>query len=119
MSEETNDDGMLDDLHEGVEALRSLSRESSHPLSEKAVVTMQRLEQAVPAAKQQARRWRHLLKEKALAAAQRTDDAVHRHPWLSTLGALGLGFLAGYAITVAVSGGDEDEGDGAGEAGGV
>ena len=109
MNEDLLDDGILDDLHEGVEALRTVSRSQSNPLSPAAVATIQRLEAAVPIARQQVRQWRQRIKEKALRAAKKTDAVAHEYPWIFTLTALGLGVLTGFLVAYTTTGGHGDD----------
>ncbi len=94
-----SDDELFDDLHEGVEALRSISKTSSIVMSEKAVESLRRLESTVPAARNRLRKWKEKLKDEAMMAAQHTDQAAHKYPWIFTLSGLGLGFLAGLVLT--------------------
>jgi len=101
------DEEMFDDLHEGVHALRTISRTKSSALTEKAVETLHRLETTVPAARDQLRAWKEQLKNRAMKAAQKTDQAAHEHPWIFTLSALGFGLLAGMVIAHSM---DEEDG---------
>ncbi|MBI4025479.1 MAG: hypothetical protein HY360_10900 [Verrucomicrobia bacterium] len=96
-----SDDEMFDDLHAGVEALRALT-----PLSPKAAELADRIEHTVPIAKNKFRAWKERLKGQAVWAAQKTDQVVRDHPWISTLSALGLGVLAGMALSSSL---EEDE----------
>ncbi len=91
-------DEMFDDLHEGVEALRSIADNKSHPLSERAVQSLQRLENAMPIARDRFRAWKERLTTQAVKAAEKTNEAAHEHPWIFTLSALGLGLLAGLVL---------------------
>ncbi len=91
-------DEILDDLHEGVEALRVLAQTRSIPLSNQAILTLQRLENSVPVARQEFRLWKQTLAQSALKAAQKTDEAIHKHPWFFALSALSLGFLIGLIL---------------------
>ena len=99
MSSYDSDVEVFDDLHIGIEALRKASTSRSIPLTEKAKETLQRLEDKVPAAKEQLREWKLRIKDQAVRAAKKTDEVIHEYPWHFTLGALGLGVLAGLAIT--------------------
>ena len=92
------DDEMFDDLHEGVEALRSVIRTRSIPLSPKAAETSQRLENTVPTARNQFNAWKISLKKQAVTAAQKTDRMIHDHPYSSLLGAFAFGMLVGWTL---------------------
>ena len=101
------DDELFDDLHEGVEALRTAAQENNLVLSERASQSLQRLKTSVPAIRHRTREWKDRLRTQAVKAAQKTDQAAHRHPWAFALGALGLGILAGFAIADTPSESDE------------
>ncbi len=109
MNEDIPDDGMLDDLHEGVAALRDISLSTSTPLSQAAVATIQRLETSMPVARQKVRQWKQRIKDKALRAANKTDQVAHEYPWIFTLSALGIGLISGFVIARISSGSDEEE----------
>jgi ElaB/YqjD/DUF883 family membrane-anchored ribosome-binding protein len=98
-------DEMLDDLHSGVEALRSVANTNSISLSEKAVKSLKRLESSVPVAQKKFQNFKERVKEQAVKAAQQTDEAAHNHPWKFTLGALGVGLIVGLLL----SGSDDDK----------
>ena len=91
-------DEMFDDLHEGVEALREIADNRSISFSEKAVQSLRRLEDTMPAARNRFYAWKERLTDQAVKAAESTNEAVHEHPWIFTLSALGLGLLAGLAF---------------------
>ena len=93
------DGEIFDDLHSGVSALHDIAQSRSGALSQKAVETLQRLENAVPTARGKFLQWKQRLKGNAVKAAQKTDQAVHDYPWIFTLSALALGVLAGLAIS--------------------
>jgi ElaB/YqjD/DUF883 family membrane-anchored ribosome-binding protein len=94
-----SEDEMLDDLHVGVEALKSVARNQAIPLSSRAMESISRLESSVPVAQSRFRLWKTKVKEKAVLAAQHTDKAAHNNPWAFTLGALGVGFLVGLLMS--------------------
>jgi ElaB/YqjD/DUF883 family membrane-anchored ribosome-binding protein len=102
------DDEMFDDLHQGVDALRTVAQTRSSSLSDKAVETLQRLEAAVPAARDRFNEWKSVIADKAVSAAKSTDRAAHEHPWYFTLGALGLGLLTGMLVSKACQSEDEE-----------
>lgn len=93
-----HDDEMLDDIHEGVTALRAVVLHQAMPLSEKATVTLQRLEKSVPIARNRLRLLKQKIAEGALKAARKTDKAMHAYPWFFTLSALGAGLVAGWLL---------------------
>ncbi len=99
------DDEMFDDLHQGVEALRTIAKNKSIPLSEKASESLFRLQTNVPIARDKFRAFKERLKDQTLQAARKTDQVAHQNPWSFTLGALGLGLLAGLLL----SDGNEEE----------
>lgn len=100
------DDEMFDDIHQGVEALRSLTVNATNSLSERATESLERLETAVPRARQRLQVWKQLIAANAAKAVNKTDEAAHRHPWLFIVSALGLGVLTGMVLR----GGDEGDG---------
>ncbi len=100
------DEEMFDDLHEGVRALRTISKTKSSALTERAVETLHRLETTMPAARDQLRVWKEQLKNQAVKAVQKTNQVAHEHPWIFTLSALGFGLLVG--ITIAHSADEKD-----------
>ncbi len=97
---------MFDDLHEGVEALKEVVTGQSVPLSQKAVESIQRLENAMPLVRSRYAALKKQIADGAVRAAKKTDLAVREHPWLFALSALGMGLLVGAAVT---SSSDEDE----------
>ena len=92
------DDEMFDDLHQGVEALRTVVETQSMPLSKRAVATLQRLENTMPAARIELRLWKQKLTRGAVKVAQKTDIVIHEYPWFFMFSALGLGLLAGLVL---------------------
>jgi len=103
------DEEMFDDLHQGVEALKEAASTQTIPLSQKAVESIQRLENAVPMVRSRFVALKKRIADQALRAAKKTNTAVREHPWLFTLSALGMGLLAGVAIT---SGENEEPSEG-------
>ena len=102
------DDEMFDDLHQGVEALRGIATTRTVPFSQKAVASLQRLENTVPVVRNHFHVLKNRLTDSAMIAAQRTDRALHKHPWVFTLSALGLGLLTG--LVLMSSGGEDEDG---------
>jgi ElaB/YqjD/DUF883 family membrane-anchored ribosome-binding protein len=88
------DEEMFDDLHSGVEALRRATENTAIPLTQKAVQSIIRLEANMPVARSNFKRW----KERAVKVAKSTDKVAHANPWTFTLGALGLGIVAGLLL---------------------
>jgi ElaB/YqjD/DUF883 family membrane-anchored ribosome-binding protein len=97
------EDEMLDDLHVGVEALKSIARNNTIPLSERALESLNRLDINVPAAQSRFRLWKEKVRDKAVRAAKQTNEAAHNNPWTFTVGAFGVGLL----IALLMSGSDD------------
>jgi ElaB/YqjD/DUF883 family membrane-anchored ribosome-binding protein len=103
-----SDDEMFDDLHQGVFALRKVVESEDISLSQKATETLNHLEKAMPVAKSRLRAWKDTLKTRAVQAAKTTDKVAREYPWTFTLGALGLGLLAGILLSNSNSNGDSE-----------
>jgi ElaB/YqjD/DUF883 family membrane-anchored ribosome-binding protein len=95
----TPDEEMFDDIHLGVEALRSAAKSSATSLTPRVMETIQRLETSVPAARSHWNTWKRRITHRALQAAQKTDVAIRDSPWAFAVGALALGVVAGWLIS--------------------
>jgi ElaB/YqjD/DUF883 family membrane-anchored ribosome-binding protein len=99
---------MFDDLHDGVEALRTMARTNSNGLSEEATESLQRLENTEPPASK-FKIWKEAIKGRAVKAAHRTDAVVHAHPYTSVLSALAIGILIGFSLASLTDNEEETE----------
>ncbi|MBV9464046.1 MAG: DUF883 domain-containing protein [Verrucomicrobiae bacterium] len=92
---------LIDDLHEGVRELGSMTNDTATRLGEKAVQAIRRLEKAIPSVKARFNGWT----DQARHAGRHLDDYAHENPWRVIGTALGAGVVLGMLL---LSGGDDD-----------